>query len=375
MNYFALIKGRTRAMLTDFSSLAVIIIAVFVSIYISQYSNAENPKGIMIEVVNYDEGALGDRLIEILSYEEDFDFRVSAYDEAINNLATDKAQGIIEISPDFTEKILRSEYESLVKVTVMADSYDMKTFTEMVINDAIKVWSEELVRKRITEIEGSTQADLDEFVENTKDAWKSEGLLDIKSIMAQESEPEKEENFFGIRWYAFFALFYLCISGTWMCSYSSTGLLRRVSGKGGKIPLLFAFQSIPGITVSLLGFIPVLLTSNHPNPVKVFISFMIYICSSAAVALIICCISGKFSNLVLISPIAATAVSLFAGLLCELPEWAKVWEIASVVVPGHWFYNAVFEKRFFAGSVLVFAGWFVTGVFISWLFSRKKRKE
>ena len=91
--------------------------------------------------------------------------------------------------------------------------------------------------------------------------------------------------------------------------------------------------------------------------------------------MIICCISGKFSNLVLISPIAATAVSLFAGLLCELPEWAKVWEIASVVVPGHWFYNAVFEKRFFAGSVLVFAGWFVTGVFISWLFSRKKRKE
>ena len=129
-------------MLTDFSSLAVIIIAVFVSIYISQYSKAENPKGIMIEVVNYDEGALGDRLIEILSYEEDFDFRVSAYHEALNNLATDKAQGIIEISPDFTEKILRSEYESLVKVTVMADSYDMKTFTEMVINDAIKVWSE-----------------------------------------------------------------------------------------------------------------------------------------------------------------------------------------------------------------------------------------
>ncbi|MBO6089594.1 MAG: ABC transporter permease [Lachnospiraceae bacterium] len=375
MNYFALIKGRTRAMLTDFSSLAVIIIAVFVSIYISQYSKAENPKGIMIEVVNYDEGALGDRLIEILSYEEDFDFRVSAYDEAINNLATDKAQGIIEISPDFTEKILRSEYESLVKVTVMADSYDMKTFTEMVINDAIKVWSEELVRKRITEIEGATEEDLDEFIERTKDAWKSEGLLDIKSIMAQESEPEKEENFFGIRWYAFFALFYLCISGTWMCSYSSTGLLRRVSGKGGKIPLLFAFQSIPGITVSLLGFIPVLLTSGHPNPVKVFISFMIYICSSAAVALIICCISGKFSNLVLISPIAATAVSLFAGLLCELPEWAKVWEIASVVVPGHWFYNAVFETRFFVGSVLVFAGWFVTGVFISWLFSRKKRKE
>ena len=375
MNYLSLLKGRTRAMLTDISSLAVIIIAVVVSIYISQYSNAENPKEIMIEVVNYDEGALGDRLIEILSYEEDFNFRVSNYDEAINNLAMDKAQGIIEISSDFTEKIKRSEYESLVKVTVMADSYEMTTFTEMVINDAIKVWSEELVRKRITEIEGSSEEDLDEFIANTKDAWKSEGLLDIKSIMAAETEPEKEENYFGIRWYAFFALFYLCISGTWMCGFSSTGLLRRVSGKGGKISLLFVFQSLPGIAVSLLGFIPVLIISGHPNPFRVFVSFMIYICSSAAVALIICCISGKFSNLVLISPIVAAAVSLFAGLLCELPEWARVWDITSVVVPGHWFYNAIFDKRYFAGSVIALACWFLLGMFTAWIFSRRKRIE
>ncbi|MCR5847243.1 MAG: ABC transporter permease [Lachnospiraceae bacterium] len=375
MNYFALLKGRTRALLTDFSSLAVIIIAVAVSIYISQYSGTENAKGIMIEVVNEDRGTLGERLTEILSYEEGYEFEVKTYDEAIKNLAGNKAQGIIEIAPDFSEKISRSEYESLVRVTVMADSYEMKTFTEMVINDAIKVWSEELVKKRIGEIEGATQDDIDEFCENTKDAWYTDGLLDIVSVMGKEDDTQKEETFFGIRWYAFFAMFYLCISGTWMCGYSSTGLLRRVTGRRGKISLLFAFQSLPGIVVSLLGFIPVLLTSAHPHPVKVFISFVIYICSSAAFALIICCISGKFSNLVLISPIATMVVSLFSGLLCELPDWAKVWDLTSVIVPGHWFYNAIFDKRYFAGAILVLAGWFMTGMFISWIFSKKKRSE
>ena len=375
MNYLALLKGRTRALLTDFSSLAVIIIAVAVSIYISVYSGVENTQGIMIEIVNNDTGMCGDRLAEILSKEKDFIFHVTTYDEAISNLASDKAQGIIEIKSDFSDKITAGEYESLIKITMTADSYKMKTFQEIVLNDVVKVWAEELIKKRISEVEGSSQADLDEFMENTKDTWNEEGLLAIEAIMAKGEENEKEETFYGIRWYAALAMFYLCISGTWMCNYSSTGLLRRVTGKGGKISLLFAFQSLPGIVVTLLGFILVLISSGHPNPVKVFISFMIYICSSSAVALVICCLSGKFSNLVLISPVATMAVSLFAGLLCELPDWATVWDITSVVVPGHWFYNSIFDQRFFLGSVLVFAGWLAIGLFMSWLFSKKKRKE
>lgn len=375
MNYFALLKGRMRALLTDFPSLAIVIIAVAVSIYISLYSNVDNTKGIRVEIVNNDTGMCGERLAEILTREEGFEFRVTTYEEAINNLATDKAQGMIEISPEFSERISAGEYESLVKVMVMADSYEMKTFTEMVINDVIKVWSEELVKKRINEIDGATVDDINEFSERTKDTWNEEGLLVIESIAAKEEVKEKEENYFGIRWYAALAMFYICISGTWMCSYSSTGLLRRVSGRGGKISLLFAFQSLPGIFVTLLGFVPVLISSGHPNPLKVFFSFMIYICSSSAIALIICCVSGKFSNLVLISPIATMVVSLFSGLLCELPDWARVWDITSIIVPGHWFYNAIFDKRFFAGSVLLLVCWFAIGILISWLFSKKKRNE
>ena len=376
MNYFALLKGRARALLTDFSSLAIIFIAVAVSIYITLDGNTEKTGGIGIEIVNDDKGELGERLIEILDFEQGFEFHVTGYDEAIGNLASNKAQGMIEITEDFSERVSAGEYESLIKLTVLADSYEMKTFTERVINDVIKVWSEELVKKRISEIEGSTEDDLDEFSVRTKDSWVKDGLLDIEAIeVAEEETTEKEETFYGIRWYAALAMFYLCISGTWMCGYSSTGLLRRVTGRGGKISLLFIFQSLPGIAVTLLGFVPVLVISAHPHPLKVFLSFVIYICSSSAVALIICCLSGKFSNLVLISPVATMAVSLFAGLLTELPDWARVWDITSVVVPGHWFYNAIFDERFFFGSVLVFAGWLATGLFISWLFGKKKRKE
>ena len=372
MNYFALLKGRARALLMDFSSLAVIIIAVVVSIYISKYSEKENAKGIIIEIVNEDKGLLGSRLIDILSSEEAFKYNVTSYNEAVKAVAGNKAQGIIEIVPDFSEKIGRSEYESLVHITVMADSYDMTTFTEMVINDVIKVWSETLVEKRIGEIQGVSQSDITEFREEIKDVWNRESLLDIESVMGKEEKTEEEENYFGIRWYAVFAMFYLCISGTWMCNYSSTGLLRRVSGRGGKITLLFIFQSLPGVVISFLGFIPVLITSGHPDPCNVFISFLIYICSSAAFALIICCMSGKFSKLVLISPISTMVVSLFSGILCELPDWANLWGTTSVIIPGHWLYEAILEKRFFLGSMLVFACWFILGICISWGFSKKK---
>ena len=108
MNYLALFKGRTRALLTDFSSLAVIIIAMAVSIYISVYSGVKNTEGIMIEIVNNDTGMCGERLAEILSKEKDYIFEVTTYDGAINNLAFDKAQGIIEIKPDFSDKIVET---------------------------------------------------------------------------------------------------------------------------------------------------------------------------------------------------------------------------------------------------------------------------
>ena len=209
---------------------------------------------IIIEIVNEDKGLLGSRLIDILSSEEAFKYNVTSYNEAVKAVAGNKAQGIIEIVPDFSEKIGRSEYESLVHITVMADSYDMTTFTEMVINDVIKVWSETLVEKRIGEIQGVSQSDITEFREEIKDVWNRESLLDIESVMGKEEKTEEEENYFGIRWYAVFAMFYLCISGTWMCNYSSTGLLRRVSGRGGKITLLFIFQSLPGVVISFLGF-------------------------------------------------------------------------------------------------------------------------
>ena len=376
MNYFSIFKGRTRALFTDFTSLAIIIIAVGVSIFISQSSKTEVIQSIPIELVNEDEGYLGERLADILSAEEGFEFNLDSYEEAVKAVAENRAQGLIVIPEDFSQKIWDGNYESLIKLNVMADSYEMKAFTERVINDVIKVWSEVLIEKRLHEYGNLEEPDYEEYRKEVAEIWKGESLLDVNTIMMTEnkSEDKEEATYFGIRWYAVFAMFYLCISGTWMCNYSGTSLLKRVSGRGGNISLLFIFQSAPGVLVSILGFIPVLITSGHPHPLKVFLAFIFYICSAAAFALMTCSLSGKFSNLVLAAPILTMAASLISGLLCELPDWAAVWDLFSCILPGHWYFNSIFDKPFFIGSVIITAMWFAIGLFTSWIAGIKKRR-
>ena len=104
MNNLAIMKGRTRALLTDLRSLAIIIIAVIVCIYISLYGEGETAKQIRIKVVNEDAGTLGDHLVELLN-EENYEFSVVSRETAVREVAVNKAQGMIEIAPDFTEKI------------------------------------------------------------------------------------------------------------------------------------------------------------------------------------------------------------------------------------------------------------------------------
>ena len=104
MNNLAIMKGRTRALLTDFGSLAIIILAVFVCVYIARYDGKETEKSIRIKVVNEDAGGLGEELIELL-FEENYEFEVVSRDTAVHEVAVNRAQGMIEIAPDFTEKL------------------------------------------------------------------------------------------------------------------------------------------------------------------------------------------------------------------------------------------------------------------------------
>ena len=374
MNNLAIMKGRTRALLTDFWSLAIIILAVFVCAYIARYDGAETEKSIRIKVVNEDAGGLGADLVGLLS-EEDYEIEVVSRDTAVHEVAVNRAQGMIEIAPDFTDKIRRGEYQSLVKVTVMADSYDMTYFTEIVINDIVKVWTEALIEGKLEGTEGFDEADMEKFRAEAQEVWRGESLLDIETLAVSEEEKPGEVTFYGIRWYAVFTMFYLIISGTWMCDYASSGLLRRVIGRGGRISTLFIVQMLPGLCVTVLGFLPVLLCSGHPAAGKMFVSFVLYACGTAALALVTCSLSGKFVNLILSATVITMAASLFAGLICDIPDWAAVWDKVSGFLPGHWFFNAVSGKAFLAGAVIVLAFWFAAGIFTSWMLGVKRGRE
>ncbi|MBO4324039.1 MAG: ABC transporter permease [Lachnospiraceae bacterium] len=374
MNNAALMKGRARALLTDFRSLTVIVIAVIVCVYIALYGDAEKEKSIRIQVVNEDAGTLGAHLIELLN-EENYEFSVVSREKAVHEVAVNKAQGMIEIAPDFTEKIRKGDYQSLVKVTVMADTYDMTYFTEIVINDIVKVFTETLIEEKLEDAGVMDEAYREEFRSISTGIWNGESLLDIETFAMEEDAADEEVSFYGIRWYAVLTMFYLIISGTWMCDYASTGLLKRVVGCGGRISSLFAVQMFPGLGVTVLGFVPVLIASKHPDPGKVFLSFVIYSCGTAALALVTCSLSGKFANLILSATVITMAASLFSGLICDIPDWAAIWDKVSGFLPGHWYFNAVGGKPFLAGALIVTVFWFAVGVFTSWSLGIKRGNE
>ena len=374
MNNLAIMKGRTRALLTDFGSLAVIILAVFVCSYIARYDGTETKKAIRIKVVNEDAGSLGADFVELLS-EENFEIEVVSRDTAVHEVAVNRAQGMVEIASDFTDKIRKGEYQSLVKVTVMADSYDMTYFTEIVINDIVKVWTEALIEGKLGEIEGFDETAMEAFRSEADEVWKGETLLDIETITVSEEEKPEEVTYYGIRWYAVLTMFYLIISGTWMCGYASSGLLKRVIGRGGRISALYTVQMLPGLIVTVLGFVPVLLLSSHPAAGKVFVAFVLYACGTAALSLVICSLSGQFVNLILSATVITMAASLFAGLICDIPDWAAIWDKVSGFLPGHWYFNAVSEKPFLIGAVIVLVFWFAAGIFTSWMLGVKRERE
>ena len=374
MNNLAVMKGRARALFSDIWSLAIIVIAIAVCIYIARYNDGDAEKRIRIGAVNEDAGTYGAHFIELLDGEE-FSFFLTDRATAAHEIAVNRAQGMIEIPEDFSERIRKGDYPSLVKVTVMADSYDMSLLTEIVINDVVKVMTEALTEGKMQSAGNLDESFQTEFREVANGIWKGEPLLDIETFAMGEDADAEEVDYYGIRWYAVFTMFYLIISGTWMCDYASTGLLKRVISRGGRISSLFVMQMLPGLLVNILGFVPVLLVSGHPALLKVFVSFVLYACGTAALSLVICSLSRKFVNLILSATVFTMASSLFSGLVCDLPDWAAFWDVVSVFLPGHWYFASICEKPFLLGAVIVLLFWFAAGIGTSWFLGIKRGRE
>ena len=377
MNYAAIFKGRARAIFMDFSSLAVMAIVIIACIYAAKAGDVKSASELPVAVVNSDEGELGEKLVDILLEEEAYAFYRTTEEDGMNAIARSKAQGMVIIRPDFTKKIMAEDIDSLVDVTVMSDSYEFVNFTEYVINDAMKVWLEMYGENQLREFSDVDEEDIRSFHEETTAVWNGDSLIHIVPYLIGEKveEAQEEKSYSGIRWYAALSLFYLMLSGIWMCDYGSGRLLKRALGKNANIAILFFVQSLPGLCITTVGLIPVIIAeSTIKNPFSILIAYMIYSIGASGMALVFCSLAGKLSNLVLVAPVVSMAASLMSGLLCKLPEWAGFWEAASLIFPGRWFYRAAYGQTFLIGSILIAAGWFAAGLLVSWLLSVIKKK-
>lgn len=370
MNYFAVFKGRTRALITDLSSLAVFIVIVLACVFIAKNGEEKDLLDTPVAVVNLDEGNLGERLSNILLKEEYYTFYLTNEAEAEKAISKSKAQGMVVIKPDFTEKILAEDINSLVEVTVMSDTYEFNNFTEFVINDTIKIWLETYAQSKLMTAEGMTEEEINLFLEETDKMWNEDSLIKIQPYLLGDAKEEEGKNTYpGIRWYAALTLFYLMVSGIWMCQYGSGHLLKRAVGRGCNIALLFLAQSLPGICITAIGLIPVLLAGPAgAGSFRIIAAYIIYVIGASGMALVFCSIAGKLSNLVMIVPAVTMGASLMSGLLFRLPDWAGFWEIVSMIFPGRWFQRAVMGETYLFGCILVSAAWFALGMLVSWIF-------
>ena len=379
MNYAALFKGRFRALLSDIPSLSILLIIIAASFYISVIGNKDISAKMPVAVVNKDAGERGEELVNILLGETDYSFYVTSEEEAGNDIAKNKAHGIVVIKKDFRNKINEVKYKSLLSVTVMSESNDIDSFTEIVINDAVKIWMESLTETRLTEIAKANEDEIESFRLEAADIWNGGSLLDVAAypISAINEEPKEEEiPRQGVRWYAALSLFYLIVGGTWMCNYGSGQLIGRAVARGGNIALLFFSQALPGMIITTLGFIPVLIreTADY-HFFLILTAFILYSLGASGMSLVVCTLCGKFTNLVIAAPVITMAASLMSGLLFKLPDWAGFWEIVSVVLPGHWFYLATQDKMFIFGALITNIIWLLAGILISKLFSIIKKNS
>ena len=378
MNYAAILKGRTRALLMDFSSLAVIVIVIIACVFIAKSGNTVSTFEMPVAVINNDSGELGEELVNILLEEEEYTFYLTTEEEAVKAIARNKAQGMAVIREDFSEKIKAGDFTSLVDVTVMSDSPEFVNFTEFVMNDVTKVWMELFGETKLKELEGVSDEEIQSFHERTMEVWRGDSLIKVKSHMigVASAQEEEEESFSGLRWYAALSLFYLMIGGIWMCDYGSGLLMGRALGRNCNIALLFLAQSLPGLCITTLGLIPVLIAENpKQNPVLMIAAYVVYVLGASGMALVFCSLAGKLSNLVLIAPVVSMAASMMSGLLCRLPDWAGFWETMSVIFPGRWFQRAVLGQSFFVGSVVSSVIWFAAGMLVAGLLAGRKKNR
>ena len=374
----ALFLGRMRALLTDAWSLVILLIIIIISCYASVISDSAKTAPATVAIVNNDKGQCSEKLIKMLQEDENYKFYVVSYDEAVRMTAWSEAHSVFIISEDFTEKVRRREYDNLISEIVMQDSMDINSVREIIINSVIKVWIEELAGNNLEGLTDASEEEMQEFYDQAGQIWQGDTVLRVQehSVSRSREIEEKKKDIPGLRWYAALALMYLLLGGTWMMEYGRNGLMSRIKQNGYSVARVFFWQSLPGMIMVSIGYVIVAMFCLGTSGLMYLPAFIIYLIGIFGIAFIVCIICRRFSTLLMVAPVVGLILSTVSGLLAKLPEWADIWNIISVVFPGHWFSEMISLGETASNIVIgivVSVLWIVTGLLVQGFISHIRK--
>ncbi len=375
MNGAALFKGRSRALIADIPSLFIILLAVVLSLVLTERSRTKQEGLTVIAMVNEDAGDEGSELISLLEQEPGYRFAVVPRDEALRMLARSEAHCMFIIKPDFSERLKKGEYEDLIEARIYHDSPGLTTETELMINTAIKLYSKEIAVRDMEHYTDLSEEELTGFEEEVTKIFQGESLLLVEDIPYGESTAQEEElaaDSIGVRIYAAMTLFYLLLGGSWMRMLIRGKLLKRFRNKGVSPAYVFFFEALPGILAVTAGFIPVALFWRGLSGLLLLPAFLLYAAGSLGLALIIVSLCSDFGSLIFAAPLCAATAAFVSGLIVDLPVWAGIWDLISVVLPGHWIREAFAGRPFLWGAVLCAVAYLFAGFGVSYLCGKKE---
>ena len=377
MNGRTLFFSRYKALISDFWSLSILIMIVIVSVMAAWISENSEKAPMTVAIVDHDKGECGKKLEHILSLDDTYRFCFVTKEEALRMTAVAEAHSMFEISEDFTEKIQNRRFDDLISEMVMKDTVELNSVREIIINSVIKVWIEELASYDLKSVADYTEAEMESFYEEAEEIWKGDIILDVVDHPYSDGK-EKIENRHdspGLRWYAALVFLYLLLSGTWMMEYGRKGLVERIKQKGYPVGLVFLWQSLPGLIISVIGYILTAIYCGGSEGMKLIPLFVIYLIGITGMAYVVCVTCRRFSTLLMVAPVMGLVVSTVSGLFAGVPDWADLWNRVSVIFPGHWFNEAVTYKSHMIISIMVSLAWILISVCIQKIVFRYRRKR
>lgn len=374
MNGFALFGLRVKTLFADVSSLLILILCTSVALFADRYAAEQQAGRLTMAYVNEDSGALGERLFQMLSSEDDITVIAAEKEKAVSLLQRGDIQCMVRIPQDFTARIERGEYNDAAELTASATSQYTGTVSEPLVNHVMKLWFEHEVRESADEflaVRGLkfTDEQRERITEEMQAVWMRGAAVQVVKI-TPKGAPSTEKSVVSstaLGWYAAWLPFYLIVCNLWMLRSGSRELVGRIHRSGFGASKLFLNQSLACLLPAALGFVlTALLGGEGTKLLRILPHFLLYAIGCIGAALLLCSLGLHLSVLLMVAPVMTVAAALLSELLFALPDWAAVYVSISYLLPERYFREALIGSRQAYLALPCAMIWLIIGVFCAY---------